>query len=130
MSSNTVKLKPLFDRLVVRRRAAISKTEGGVLLPKIAQEQQIVGEVIAIGECRVDADGREHPLRVKLGDQVMWAPYCGTALPVGNPVIEVKEEGEVVLLREEELIGILLEDAQPATITEPTQCTEPVCTPP
>lgn len=114
----TSRIQPLFDRVIVRRRESIDKI-GNILIPKVAQEQQIVGTVLACGDCRVDADGREHALRVKVNDVVLFSPLCGTEY-------ELPELGMVVILREEDLIGILHEDPAPATPKEPVQCTEPV----
>lgn len=98
------RLQPLFDRVIVRRRDSKDKSEGGILIPKVAQEQQIVGTVLACGDCRIDSEGREYALRVKAGDTVLFSPLCGTEY-------ELPEMGMVVILREEDLIGILHEEA-------------------
>jgi chaperonin GroES len=90
---------PLFDRVFVRRHVAAEKTEGGIMLPEQAREVPITGEVTACGTCRVGQDGREYPLRVKVGDQVMFQPYSTDELTVG--------EETLVVLREENIIAIV-----------------------
>ena len=92
-------VKPLHDRLVVKRIAEEEKTKGGIIIPDAAKEKPVEGEVIAIGNGKLLEDGKLHPLDVKVGDRVLFGKYSGT---------EIKVQGvEHLILREEEVLGII-----------------------
>jgi len=92
-------LKPLRDRVVVKRAKEQEKTKGGIVIPETAKENPAEGEVIAVGTGKLMEDGSIKPLDVKVGDRVIFAKYAGT---------EVTLEGEEYLvLREEEILGII-----------------------
>jgi chaperonin GroES len=94
-----MKLRPLQDRLVVKRLAEEEKTKGGIIIPDSAKEKPVEGEVIAVGNGKVFEDGQQRPLEVKAGDRVLFGKYSGT---------EVKLHGEEhLILREDEILGII-----------------------
>ena len=92
-------VRPLQDRLVVKRLAEEEKTKGGIIIPDTAKEKPIEGEVIAVGNGKVLEDGKQRPLDVKAGDRVLFGKYSGT---------EIKIDGvEHLILREDEVLGII-----------------------
>jgi len=94
-----MKLRPLQDRLVVKRISEEEKTKGGIIIPDSAKEKPLEGEVIAVGNGKVLENGKLHPLAVKTGDRVLFGKYSGT---------EVKLHGEErLILREDEILGIV-----------------------
>jgi chaperonin GroES len=94
-----MKIRPLQDRLVVKRLAEEEKTKGGIIIPDTAKEKPIEGEVIAVGNGKVLEDGKQRPLDVKAGDRVLFGKYSGT---------EIKIDGvEHLILREDEVLGII-----------------------
>ena len=94
-----MKIRPLADRLVVKRVAEETKTAGGILIPDNAKEKPAEGEVIAVGSGKVLNDGTTRTLEVKVGDRVLFGKYAGT---------EVKVSGEDhLILREDDVLGIL-----------------------
>ncbi len=94
-----MKIRPLQDRLIVKRVAEENKTKGGIIIPDSAKEKPLEGEVIAAGNGKVLEDGKVRPLDVKAGDRVLFSKYAGT---------EVKIEGEDhLILREEDVLGVI-----------------------
>jgi chaperonin GroES len=94
-----MKIRPLQDRLVVKRLAEEEKTKGGIIIPDSAKEKPVEGEVIAVGNGKVLDDGSQRKLDVKAGDRVLFGKYSGT---------EIKIDGvEHLILREEEILGII-----------------------
>jgi chaperonin GroES len=94
-----MKIRPLQDRLVVRRVEEEEKSKGGIIIPDTAKEKPIEGEVIAVGNGKVTEKGEVRPLDVKVGDRVLFGKYAGT---------EVKIEGdEVLILREDDVLGVI-----------------------
>jgi chaperonin GroES len=94
-----MKVRPLQDRILVRRVAEEEKTKGGIIIPDSAKEKPSEGEVIAVGAGKVNEKGVLRPLEVKQGDRVLFGKYSGN---------EIKIEGvEHLLLREDEVLGIL-----------------------
>jgi chaperonin GroES len=94
-----MKIKPLHDRLVIRRLEAEEKTKGGIIIPDSAKEKPHEGEVIAVGLGTRKEDGSRIPLDVSVGDKVLFAKWSGT---------EVKIDGEdFVVLKESDVIGII-----------------------
>jgi chaperonin GroES len=93
-----MKIRPLQDRIVVKRLAAEEKTAGGLIIPDTAKEKPIQGTVIAVGNGKVTKDGKVRPVDVKVGDTVLFGKYSGT---------EVKLDGEEhVLLREDDVLAV------------------------
>jgi chaperonin GroES len=94
-----MKVKPLGDRVVVRRAASEEKTSGGILLPDSAKDKPQRGVVLAIGNGRLLKDGSRRGLQVKEGDKVLFTSWAGD---------EFKEkEGHILLMREEDILAIL-----------------------
>ena len=94
-----MKVKPLRDRVIVRRLSEEEKTKGGIIIPDTAKEKPQEGEIVAVGSGKVLEDGKIVPLEVKKGDRVLFGKYSGT---------EVKVEGEdLLMMREDEILGIL-----------------------
>jgi chaperonin GroES len=94
-----MKIRPLQDRIVVKRLAEEEKTKGGIIIPDSAKEKPIEGEVIAVGSGKLLEDGKHRPLDVKQGDRVLFGKYSGT---------EIKVDGtEHLILREDEVLGII-----------------------
>jgi len=94
-----VKLKPLHDRVLVKRIEGTEKTKGGIIIPDSAKEKPQEGEVVAVGPGKTTDDGKLQPMAVKAGDKVLFGKYSGS---------EVKIEGdEFVILREDEILGII-----------------------
>ena len=92
-------IRPLHDRVIVRRMEEERKSSGGIVIPDSATEKPIQGEVIAVGKGKILENGEVRPLDVKKGDKVLFAKYGGT---------EVKIEGEdLLVLREEDIMGII-----------------------
>ena len=92
-------VRPLQDRLLVRRVEEQEKTKGGIIIPDSAKEKPIEGEVIAVGNGKVQEDGKIRPLDVKVGDRVLFGKYSGT---------EVKLDGEeALILREDDIVGVI-----------------------
>ena len=93
-----MKIRPLQDRIVVKRIDAEKTTKGGIIIPDTAKEKPIEGKVVAVGNGKALKDGKVRPLEVKVGDTVLFGKYSGT---------EVKIEGEEhVLLREDDVLAV------------------------
>jgi chaperonin GroES len=94
-----MKIRPLNDRIVVRRKEEEAKTAGGILLPGSAKEKPNQGEVVAIGTGKVLDNGEVRPLSLKVGDQVLFGQYSGN---------NVKIDGdELIILTEAEIFGVI-----------------------
>ncbi len=94
-----MKIRPLQDRVIVRRVKEEEKTKGGLYIPDTAKEKPIEGIVIAVGNGKLLDDGTVRPLDVKNGDRVLFGKYSGN---------EVKVDGEEhLILREDEILGVL-----------------------
>jgi len=101
-----MKIRPLQDRIVVKRVEGETKTKGGIIIPDAAKEKPIEGRVVAVGNGKVLRDGKVRPLEVKVGDKVLFGKYSGT---------EVKIDGEEhVLIREDDVLAVT-ESASAAT---------------
>ncbi len=94
-----MELKPLNDRVVLKRIEEEQRTAGGIIIPDTAKEKPIQGQVIAVGNGKVMEDGSRRPLDVKAGDRVLFGKYSGT---------EIKVEGEeLLIMREDEILAII-----------------------
>ena len=95
----TMKIRPLQDRILVRRVDEEEKTKGGIIIPDTAKEKPQEGKVIAAGKGKVNEEGKVHPLDVKKGDRVLFSKYAGT---------EVNIEGEEhLIIREDDVLGVI-----------------------
>lgn len=95
-----MKIRPLHDRVVVRRKEEETKTAGGIVLPGSAKEKPNQGEVVAVGNGRVLQNGELRPLDVKVGDRVVFGKYAG------SDTIEIDGE-ELVILAESDIKAVL-----------------------
>jgi chaperonin GroES len=94
-----IKLKPLSDRILVKRIDSEERTKGGIIIPDSAKEKPMEGEVVAIGPGRTLDNGQVKPMTVKVSDRVLFAKYAET---------EIKLDGSsFLLLREDDVLGIL-----------------------
>ncbi len=93
------KVRPLHDRIIVKRLPEEEKTKSGIIIPDTAKEKPQEGEVIAVGNGRILENGQKIPMEVKVGDKVIFGKYAGT---------EIKIEGEeYLIMREEDILGII-----------------------
>ena len=94
-----MKVRPLQDRILIKRLAEEEKTKGGIIIPDTAKEKPAEGEVVAVGAGKVSDKGKLRPLEVKKGDRVLFGKYSGN---------EIKIEGvDHLILREDEILGVL-----------------------
>ena len=94
-----MKIRPLYDRVLVKRTAEQETTKGGIIIPDTAKEKPVEGRIIAVGNGKVLDDGKLRRLDVKPGDRILFGRYTGT---------EVKLEGEEhLILREEEILAVV-----------------------
>ncbi len=94
-----MKIRPLQDRILVKRIEEEAKTAGGIIIPDTAKEKPQEGKVIAVGAGKLNDDGKLQPLDVKKGDRVLFSKYSGS---------EVQIEGEEhLIIREDDVLGIL-----------------------
>ena len=92
-------IRPLHDRILVRRLDSEQKTTGGIIIPDTAQEKPMEGEVMAVGDGARGDDGKISPLDVKKGDRVLFGKWSGT---------EVKIDGqELVIIKESDVMGVI-----------------------
>ena len=93
-------IRPLRDRLIVRRGEQLEKTKGGIIIPETAKEKPQEAEVVAVGSGRVDETGKVIPLDVKVGDRVLFGKYSGD---------EIQIEGEdYLILQENDIKAVIL----------------------
>jgi chaperonin GroES len=94
-----MKVRPLRDRIIIKRLEEEEKTKGGIIIPETAKEKPIEGRVIAVGNGKVKEDGTKVPVEVKKGDRVLFAKYAGT---------EIKIDGEEhMMMREDDILAII-----------------------
>ena len=94
-----MKIKPLQDRLVIKRIEEEEKTKGGIIIPDSAKEKPQEGRVVAVGDGKMLESGQKAPLTVKPGDKILFGKYSGT---------EIKIDGEEhLIMREDDVLGIV-----------------------
>ena len=94
-----MKIRPLHDRVVVRRLDDERKSPGGIVIPDSAAEKPMQGEILAAGNGKIQENGDVRPLDVKVGDKVLFGKYSGT---------EVKVDGEeLLMMREDDIMGVI-----------------------
>ena len=92
-------IRPLQDRILVKRVEEETTTKGGIIIPDTAKEKPAEGEVVAVGAGRIGEDGKRTALEIKKGDRILFGKYSGT---------EVKIEGEeYLIMREDDVLGII-----------------------
>jgi chaperonin GroES len=94
-----MKVKPLYDRILVQRIEEKEQRRGGIIIPDTAKEKPMEGKVIAVGAGRVDDKGNKHPMEVKVGDRILFGKYAGTEIKI--------EDKEHVILKEDEVLGVV-----------------------
>ena len=94
-----MKIRPLHDRVVVRRLENEAMSAGGIVIPDAAKEKPIQGEVIAVGNGKILENGDTRALDVKVGDTVLFGKYSGTEVKMGDE--------EVLVMREEDIMGVV-----------------------
>ena len=94
-----MKVRPLHDRVIVKRLEGEEVTKGGIIIPDTAKEKPVEGKVIAVGSGKLGEGGKKLPIEVKKGDRVLFGKYAGT---------EIKIEGEeLLIMREDDIIAIM-----------------------
>jgi chaperonin GroES len=94
-----MKIRPLQDRVIVKRVEEEQKTKGGIIIPDTAKEKPIEGDVIAVGNGKVLEDGKVRALDIKKGDRVLFGKYAGTEVKIENV--------DHLILREEDILGVI-----------------------
>jgi chaperonin GroES len=94
-----MKIRPLHDRVIVKREAEERKSSGGIVIPDTATEKPTFGKVVAVGKGKILENGEIRPLDLKVGDKILFGKYSGT---------EVKMDGdELVVMREEDVMAVV-----------------------
>src|SRR4029453_3133839 len=98
-TATKTKLRPLHDRILVKRIEEQEVRKGGIIIPDTAKEKPQEGKVVAVGNGKVGDDGKKIPLEVKAGDRILFGKYAGSEVKV--------EDEEYLILREEDVLGII-----------------------
>jgi chaperonin GroES len=99
LQGEAMNIRPLHDRLIVKRMEEEERTKGGIIIPDNAKEKPQQGEVVAVGSGKVLDDGKRSPLEIKKGDRVLFGKYSGS---------EIKIDGnEYLMMKEEDILGII-----------------------
>lgn len=96
-----MKVKPLYDKILVKREEAEKKTAGGIIIPDSAKEKPSKGIVVAVGQGTVNESGNLIPLTVKEGDKVLFGKWGGTEIKINNE--------ELLIMKESDILGIIEE---------------------
>jgi len=94
-----MKIRPLQDRVIVKRIAEEEKTKGGIIIPDTAKEKPQEGKVVAVGKGKVNDDGKLTALDVKVGDKILFGKYSGTTVKVDGD--------ELLVMREEDIMAVV-----------------------
>ncbi|KRT65838.1 MAG: co-chaperonin GroES, chaperonin GroES [Candidatus Dadabacteria bacterium CSP1-2] len=94
-----MKVKPLYDRILVKRLNTEEKTKGGIIIPETAKEKPQEGKVVSVGKGKLLEDGSTRPLDVKVGDRILFSKYGGTEINI--------EGDEYLILREDEVLAVV-----------------------
>ena len=95
-----MKVRPLHDRILLKRIEEKDQVKGGIIIPDTAKEKPMEGEVIAVGPGKIMEDGKRAPMDVQAGDRVLFGKYAGTEIKI--------DEEEYVIMREEEILAVLV----------------------
>jgi chaperonin GroES len=94
-----MKVRPLHDRIIVKRLEEEEKTKGGIIIPDTAKEKPFEGRVIAVGDGRIKEDGKKIPMEIKKGDRILFAKYGGT---------DIKIDGEDhLIMKEDDVLAVI-----------------------
>ncbi len=94
-----MKIRPLHDRIIVRRVEEEEKTKGGIIIPDSAKEKPMEGEIIAVGKGKKTDDGKVIKMDVKAGDRVLFSKYAGTEVKI--------DDAEYLIMREDDILGVI-----------------------
>jgi len=94
-----VKMRPLHDRVVVKRLEQEEQVRGGIIIPDTAKEKPQEGKVIAVGPGKLNEDGKRSPMDVKKGDHILMGKYSGSEIKI--------DDEDVVILREDEILAVI-----------------------
>jgi chaperonin GroES len=94
-----MKVKPLNDRILLKRIENKETKRGGIIIPDSAKEKPMEGKVVAVGSGKLEKDGKRSPLEVKVGDKVLFGKYAGTEIKI--------DDVEHIIVREDEVLGII-----------------------
>ncbi len=94
-----MKIKPLQDRILIRRLDSEEEMSGGIVIPDTAKEKPQEGEVVAVGDGKVLDNGQKQEMTVKVGDRILFGKYGGTEVKI--------DDEELLIMREDEVLGIL-----------------------
>jgi chaperonin GroES len=94
-----MKLRPLYDRILVQRLEEATTTKGGIIIPDSAKEKPAEGKVIAVGNGKADEKGKKIPMDIKKGDRILFGKYSGTEVTVDGD--------EYLIMREDDVLGIV-----------------------
>jgi len=94
-----MKVKPLHDKILVKRVEPEEKVKGGIIIPDTAKEKPLEGKVVSVGTGRLDENGKRIPLEVKVGDRVLIGKYSGTEVKI--------DDVEHVIVKEEDILGVI-----------------------
>ncbi len=94
-----MKIRPLGDRVIVKRMEAETKTASGIIIPDAATEKPDQGEIVAVGKGKMGDDGKLLPMNVKVGDKVLFGKYSGQAFKIDGQ--------ELLTMREDDIIGVV-----------------------
>ncbi|MGD8860856.1 MAG: co-chaperone GroES [Myxococcales bacterium] len=94
-----MKVRPLQDRVLLKRVAEEAKTAGGIIIPDTAKEKPVEGEVVAVGPGRLQKDGSIRELELKKGDRVLFSKYAGTDIQIGGE--------EHLIMREDDILAVV-----------------------
>jgi chaperonin GroES len=94
-----MKVKPLNDRILLKRIESKESKRGGIIIPDSAKEKPMEGKVVAVGSGKLEKDGKRSPLEVKVGDKVLFGKYAGTEIKI--------DDVEHIIVREDEVLGII-----------------------
>ena len=92
-------LRPLQDRILVKRVEEEEKTKGGIIIPDTAKEKPAEGKVTAVGNGKLGEDGKRIPLEIKKGDRILFGKYSGTEVKI--------EDNEYLIMREDDVLGVI-----------------------
>jgi chaperonin GroES len=101
-----MQVRPLHDRVLIKRIEEKETIKGGIIIPDTAKEKPMEGEVVAVGQGKVQDDGKRSPLDVKAGDRVLFGKYAGTEIKI--------EDQDYVIMREEEILAVFEQAAKGA----------------
>jgi chaperonin GroES len=95
-----MKIRPLNDRVLVKRLEEVEKTKGGIIIPDSAKEKPAEGEVVAVGPGRLDDKGKRVPVELKAGDRVLFSKYGGTDVKL--------DDEDYLIMREDDILGVVV----------------------